>query len=173
MRRFFLVSAALGTSLLVSCLAASVSAQAQAPRRLAVLVGVEDYSHERLRSPKLKYPIEDVTEFGAILKEHDYEVILLTDDEGAKDPQKLPNKENIERNCASMLKNAKRSDTIVLAFAGHGLQFSGDRDAYFCPIDAQTLRGQKGFTGLALENLWRTRLQLRRRQAHSRGCLSQ
>lgn len=118
-------------------------ASAQSVRRLAVLVGVENYEHERLRSPKLKYPVEDVTEFGAILKEHGYEVTYLTDDEGANDPQRTPSKENIERVCTKILKVAKRSDTVVLAFAGHGLQFAGDKDAYFCPLDARPFAANK------------------------------
>ena len=141
MRRIFLVFAAMGISLLLSCLAAS--AHAQAPRRLAVLAAAEDYEHERLRSPKLKYPVEDVTEFGAILTEHGYEVILLTDDEGAKDAAKAPTKKNIEGACRAALDSAKRSDTVVLAFAGHGLQFAGDKDAYFCPIDAKPFAARK------------------------------
>ncbi len=137
---------------LLFMLALSAAAFAQDAKRYAVLVGVEDYAHESLRSPKLKYPIEDVTEFGALLKEYGYEVVLLTDDEGAKNPDLVPNRKNIEAACQKALDGAGRSDTVLLAFAGHGVQFAGDKDAYFCPQDAKPFAEKKA-TLVSLEKL--------------------
>jgi formylglycine-generating enzyme required for sulfatase activity len=34
-------------------------------------------------------------------------------------------------------KKCKPGDTALVAFAGHGLQFTGKPDAYFCPVDAR------------------------------------
>src|SRR5262249_53449975 len=30
----------------------------------------------------------------------------------------------------------QEGDTVVVAFSGHGVQFKGDREHYFCPMDA-------------------------------------
>jgi hypothetical protein len=37
----------------------------------------------------------------------------------------------------AVLQKCRKGDTILLAFAGHGLQFEGQKDGYFCPNDAR------------------------------------
>jgi formylglycine-generating enzyme required for sulfatase activity len=106
-------------------------------RRYAVLAGVEDYEHENLRKPKLEYAVEDVTELGDVLRAAGYEVVLLTDDTGRRDAKLAPTRANIERAVSEVLRRCGKADTVVLAFAGHGLQFQGAADAYFCPADAR------------------------------------
>jgi TPR repeat protein len=41
------------------------------------------------------------------------------------------------------LDKAKSGDLVVVAFAGHGLQFADDKDAYFCPRDAKPFKENK------------------------------
>lgn len=104
----------------------------------AVLVGVEQYEHPKLREPvPLKYPIEDVTELGDILKQSGYEVVLLTDDTGKTNRALRPTNANVDTQVKAVLRKCQKSDTVILAFAGHGLQFAGQNDAYFCPLDAR------------------------------------
>jgi hypothetical protein len=38
-----------------------------------------------------------------------------------------------------VLSKCARGDTVVLAFAGHGLQFEGQKDCFFCPSDGRPL----------------------------------
>ncbi len=121
----------------------SVNAFGQEPKRYYLGVGVEDYEHETLRKPApLKYCVEDVTALGEFLGVQDYEITLLTDDAGKKDAKLLPTKTNIEREVRRILDAAKRTDAVVLAFAGHGLQFAGDKEAYFCPLDARPIKAR-------------------------------
>jgi len=106
---------------------------AQEGKSYAVLVGVEKYKHPSLTP--LQYAIEDVTEFGDLLTKSGYKVTLLTDD--AKEKEHEPTRINIETALKSVLRKCEKRDTVIVAFAGHGLQFAGQKDAYFCPVDAR------------------------------------
>lgn len=101
----------------------------------AVLVGVEGYFHRDLRG--LKYPVNDVTALSEVLKTSGYEVVLLSDATGEEDKSLAPTKENIDREIRKTLRRCRPQDTVILAFAGHGLQFTGSKDAFFCPQDAR------------------------------------
>ncbi|MCA9093632.1 MAG: SUMF1/EgtB/PvdO family nonheme iron enzyme [Planctomycetaceae bacterium] len=104
----------------------------------AILVGVEDYQHHKLREPNpLKYSVDDVTALAEILKRENYEVLLLTDETGKKSPGLLPTRANIEARIREAVEKCRNEDTILIALTGHGLQFSGNKDAFFCPIDAR------------------------------------
>ncbi len=120
----------------------SWSVLGQESKRYYLGVGVEDYEHESLRKPPLKYCVDDVTTLAEVLKERGYVVKLLTDDTGKQDKQALPTKANIDREVKIILDAAKRGDAVVLAFAGHGLQFAGDKESYFCPLDARPLKAR-------------------------------
>ncbi len=117
-------------------------ALAQEPKRYYLGVGVEDYEHETLRKPLLKYCVDDVTALSEVLKDRGYQVKLLTDDAGKGDKLALPTKENIDREVKKVLDAAKRGDAVILAFAGHGLQFAGDKESYFCPLDARPFKSR-------------------------------
>lgn len=110
-----------------------------AETRYAVLVGIEDYEHADLRSPPLKYAVDDAQELGEVLTAAGYQVVLLTDDTGQADPKRKPTRANIDAAIRAVLAKCSRGDTVLLAFAGHGLQFAGseEQDAYFCPADAR------------------------------------
>jgi formylglycine-generating enzyme required for sulfatase activity len=125
------------TVLVLLALSAPAASPQDPGKRYAVLAGVEDYQHKSLREPKLEYPVDDVTELGDVLRAAGYEVVLLTDDTGRRDAKLAPTRANIERAVAEVLRRCGKADTVVLAFAGHGLQFQGAADAYFCPSDAR------------------------------------
>jgi TPR repeat protein len=114
---------------------AAAPAQAQG-QKLAFLVGVKKYSHPNLT--QLRYSENDVAELGRLLEKGGYNVTLLTDSTGAKNPALQPTKANVERQLTQMLARCKsRDDSVLVAFAGHGLQFEGQNDAFFCPQDAK------------------------------------
>jgi formylglycine-generating enzyme required for sulfatase activity len=109
--------------------------KAKKGKKYAVLVGVNHYEHDKL--PPLKYAENDVVALGAILAKHEYEVTLLTAADGAKKPDRLPTKANIDAHIKRVLDKFRRGDLAVVALAGHGLQFEGKPDAFFCPSDAR------------------------------------
>ena len=119
-------------------IALSLSASAAEPTRRAVVVGVNDYQHERL--PSLKYAEADAVGLDEVLRAAGYDVTLLVS--SVKDAGRTPTKANIDDSVAAVLKACRKGDTVVLAFAGHGLQFDGQPDAFFCPADARPLKDQ-------------------------------
>jgi hypothetical protein len=120
--------------------AALLSAFGQGPaktagKKYAVLVGVNRYEHPKLA--RLKYAENDVSELADVLGKAGYEVVLLTGPAGARKPGCRPTRVNIEARLKEVLRKCRRADTLVLAFAGHGVQFEGKKDAFFCPVDAR------------------------------------
>ncbi len=113
------------------------SAADQPPaQRFALLVGVNEYEHNKLKA--LRFAENDVTALSVVLKSAQYQVTLLT----TKDPNAdlKPTKANIEKHLASILQKCRKGDTVVVAFSGHGLQFEGEPDAFFCPADAKPFK---------------------------------
>ncbi|MFL5327907.1 MAG: caspase family protein [Gemmataceae bacterium] len=109
---------------------------AQAPgKKYAVIVGVSEYQHPKL--PKLRFTENDASELADVLKPAGYEIILLTDTEGKKDGAKQPTKANIDKAVSETLRKSQKADTVVIALAGHGLQFASKPDSYFCPSEAR------------------------------------
>jgi formylglycine-generating enzyme required for sulfatase activity len=104
-------------------------------KKYCLLVGVENYEHKSLSD--LKYSVDDVLALGNLLKAQGFDGRLLTDDTGAKNPALLPTKANIEKHLQELARGCKAHDTLLLTFTGHGLQFTGSPDAYFCPQDAR------------------------------------
>jgi formylglycine-generating enzyme required for sulfatase activity len=118
-------------------------AQTTAPKRYAVLVGINRYEHDKLKP--LQFAEADVKELKDVLTKADYEVTLLTG--SAREDGLRPTKENIERHVHDVLRKCRRGDTALLAFAGHGLQFEAKddkekSDCYFCPLDARPFRDE-------------------------------
>ena len=122
-------------TLLAVLLAASPKLWAE---KYAVLVGVNDYEHQKLREPRpLQYCVRDATVLGEKLAAQGYKITLLTEDTGKKDKALHPTKANIETQIQAVLRNCKKGDTVLVAFSGHGLQFGSEKDAFYCPIDAR------------------------------------
>jgi uncharacterized caspase-like protein len=128
-------------ALLISLTAmAALPAHAQAVRQLgerhALLVGVRQYDPNELRS--LPYAEPDVTELAQVLKDAGYrQVVMLTQSAGATNFRVLPTAANIRTTLKGMLEDREPGDTILVAFAGHGIEFRGSPESFFCPMDAK------------------------------------
>jgi hypothetical protein len=104
-----------------------------AGKRFAVLVGVNEYNHPKL--VRLKYAEADMQELADELRPSGYKITLLTT--SSKDPALAPTKANIDRAVQAALSACTKGDSILIAMAGHGVQFEGQKDSYFCPVDAK------------------------------------
>lgn len=121
--------------LLGAAVFAADSVSAAEPKKYALLVGVNKYEHAKLQP--LQYAVNDATELKSVLEEASYKVVLLTNDTETK-----PTRDAINKSIRDLLRQAQNGDTVVMAFAGHGLQFEGDKDSYFCPIDARPFKDE-------------------------------
>ena len=109
----------------------------------AFLVGVNDYDPNELRS--LPYARADILEFREVLIASGYKpdnIVMMVDDMESIAKTKpagryLPEASKIAKELALLISNLDRNDSIVIAFAGHGVQFKGEDVAYFCPSDAK------------------------------------
>jgi hypothetical protein len=127
--------------------------------RYALLVGVREYDEGELRS--LQYPEADVTDLAGVLRGAGYRpenIVLLTQTEGARKARFLPLAANIRRELRLLLKNCSPADNVLVALAGHGVQFKGDDESYFCPMDARLTDRQ---TLVAVSDLYRELEQCR------------
>ncbi len=106
-----------------------------AGKRYAILVGINDYKHPKL--PALRFAVNDVTDLKKILEAGGYRVTLLTNETETK-----PTRAAIDEAIRAVLRKAEAGDTVVVAFAGHGLQFKDDKDSYFCPIDGRPFKDE-------------------------------
>ncbi|QEH38792.1 Serine/threonine-protein kinase pkn1 [Aquisphaera giovannonii] len=125
-------------------LAPSLAAAASAGREgkpgasYALLVGVRAYDPNELH--ELAYSEEDVTGLAEVLRAGGYEptnVVLMTQTLGARRPRLLPVAANIRKELKLLLEDLEPADSVVVAFAGHGVQFAGEKANYFCPADAR------------------------------------
>jgi tetratricopeptide (TPR) repeat protein len=115
------------------------AAVAPAGERYALLVGVRSYSKTKELRP-LPYAEADVTDLAAVLREVGYRpenVVLMTQKAVAEDPRFLPSKEQIREELRLLLQGRAAGDTVLVAFAGHGVQFRDDPVNYFCPTDGR------------------------------------
>ncbi len=103
----------------------------------AVLVAVGDYDAKQL--DMLPYTRNDILEFYDVLLQSGFmkeNVVLMHDDPKNPPPLRLfPESTRIRRQLTLMLAGRDEDDTLILAFAGHGVQFKGDETSYFCPLD--------------------------------------
>lgn len=130
------MSAATRLALAVA-LALTATAAAQTPRRFALLVGVEKYDGTEFTS--LRFAGRDISELANVLREARYdEVVLLTDDEAfaRKNEALFPTADNVRRQLDALLKLVGPGDTLVVAFAGHGVQLQNPAGMFFCPKKA-------------------------------------
>lgn len=116
---------------------ASVPAQETEGRKYALLVGVKDYKGTDLAS--LKYTENDVEEFAALLKAGGFRrVTLLTQSEAfvRKNDDFFPTADNVRDALKITLTDRNPADTVLIAFAGHGVQLREPAGMYFCPQKA-------------------------------------
>ena len=106
--------------------------------KYALLVGVKKYDPNELRP--LPYSEADVTDLAAVLRGHGYRpgnIVLMTQAAGVEDDRLAPRAPNIRRELKLLLRDLDPGDSILVAFAGHGVEIAGDAEAYFCPSDAR------------------------------------
>lgn len=137
------------TVLLAICGPMSRSA-AFAGENYAFLVAVADYDEKELRP--LKYTRPDILEFHDTLLKSGYKpanVVVMHDDfeklvehykqrgMAGKVADYLPEGRKIRTEFKLLLGLLRPDDSVIVAFAGHGVQFSGQKKSYFCPKDAR------------------------------------
>jgi TPR repeat protein len=104
-------------------------------RRYALIVGVKNYKKDQFRS--LLYSENDADDLAAVFKEAGYKrVVILTGQKGSTDVDLTPTAKNIRAQLSSLLEDRKETDTVVVAFSGHGVQFKDGSGHFFCPSDA-------------------------------------
>jgi formylglycine-generating enzyme required for sulfatase activity len=106
--------------------------------RYALLIGVKDYDPNELHG--LAYTEADVTELARTFQAGGYEpgnIVLMTQELGAKKARFLPLAANIRKELKLLLLDLEPADSVVVAFAGHGVQFAGEKGTFFCPMDAK------------------------------------
>ena len=117
--------------------------------KYALLIGVRKYAPDTLRN--LAFTEADVTELAAVLQRSGYrreDITILTQTIGAENPGLLPTGKNIRAQLGIpdkpgqpfkrglKLGGYEQDDTVLVAFAGHGVQFDAEGESYFCPMDA-------------------------------------
>ena len=132
------------TRWLILCSALGVvAAPVRAGEQYAFLVGVGGYDEKQLRGLG-EYPRSDVVEFRDVLVASGVKrenIVLLVDDLDAisktSPPGRyLPEAVKIRKELQLLLPSLERDDTLIIGLAGHGVQFKGDAEPYFCPSDA-------------------------------------
>jgi uncharacterized caspase-like protein len=112
---------------------------ALAGENYAFLVSVRDYDEKELRP--LQFTRNDLQDFRRTLRNsgfRDDHIVHMHDDVQALENRKyLPEAEKIRQQFGLLLGSVEEGDTLVVAFAGHGVQFRGDEQSYFCPADAR------------------------------------
>ena len=102
----------------------------------ALLIGVNSYDHADQLN-RLEYTDDDIHEFANALREIGFQNIIEMTHKAAADIQDYrPTAMNIRAAVKTIQENAGPQDTILIAFSGHGVQFEGEAENYFCPIDA-------------------------------------
>jgi formylglycine-generating enzyme required for sulfatase activity len=110
--------------------------QESSGRKYALLIGVQEYDKNELRD--LQYAEKDVTDLADVLRQAGYKkVTLMTRPVGSRELRYLPLAANIRKELDGFLDGKTRDDTVIVAFAGHGIQFKKDDMPYFCPADAR------------------------------------
>ncbi len=109
--------------------------------KYAILIGVQDYDRDQLND--LGGLVNDVNALRKVLIEHcgfkSDNIHLMTLDEASKTKnfRMAPSSANIRRMIKSYVQLCDENDTLILAFAGHGIQFKNDSKNYFCPSDTK------------------------------------
>ena len=106
--------------------------------KFALLVGVKQYDPTELNN--LRYAEDDVTELAKVLSDSGYQsdnVMLMTQTQGKDKIRSIPLAVNIRKELDLILEGRTKDDVVVIAFAGHGVQFKDEDENFFCPMDAK------------------------------------
>jgi hypothetical protein len=122
-------------------LCATAERAAAAGRRVALLVGVNQYP-ETSGLSALDYCERDVEDLARLLEKdlefHTVHVMTLSRFTGDVNNRRHdPSVLRIQEELDLLLKNLTVEDQVIVAFSGHGVQVDGT--SYFCPVDANIL----------------------------------
>lgn len=102
----------------------------------ALLIGVSGYN-KRNGLTSLSYPESDVEELERVLTEHlavpRENVVVMSASRSSKGEHLAPRRANIVAELEEFLTQRKETDRVLIAFAGHGVQFG--KEAFLCPAD--------------------------------------
>jgi hypothetical protein len=118
--------------------------------KYAFLVACGEYDAKELRP--LTYTRNDITAFRDVLRQSGFpegHIVLMHD---KQDRRYLPEAAKIRMELKLLLGSVDAGDTMVVALSGHGVQFRGEKNSYFCPVDA---RLAKRATLLSLEEVYK------------------
>ncbi len=138
-------------------------------RKLALLIGVNKYDPKQLDN--LRFPENDVTRLAEVLVKNagflQDNVRLLTEKRAfdERDRKWLPTSDSIRRELKLLAQRAEKNDTVLIAFSGHGVQFTSAKENYFCPANAdldnkRTLIGLKSEVYALLDGTCAARVKL-------------
>ena len=88
----------------------------------------------------LRYTESDVDELARLLVDEGFpaaNVRVMTQTRGAEEPRLLPVAAKVRKELELFLGGLGENDRVIVALAGHGVQFARDDEGYFCPADAQ------------------------------------
>lgn len=118
---------------------ASLTASPARAENYAFLVAVGDYDPKELTP--LPFTRNDIQDFRQALRNARFKEqnIVHMHDEIKKlnDKRYLPTARNIREELALLLSLLEKDDSVVVAFAGHGVQFAGENVNYFCASDVR------------------------------------
>lgn len=124
---------AFGTSVVTAS-----AALAESGHDYAFLVAASNYDKKELNS--LKFSCSDVIAFRDALIQAGYKsenIVLMHDAEPRLPPRYLPEARKIREELKLLLAQVEEDDSLLIALAGHGVQFEGEKTSYFCPADAK------------------------------------
>ena len=119
-------------------LAAACAIVGPARRRpqYALLVACQEYDEKELKP--LQFSRNDILEFHKVLLDSGFDkddIVLMHDKQD--ETKYRPLAKNIRKQLEVLLGGLQPKDTLVVAFAGHGVQFKGSKKHFFCPQDAE------------------------------------
>jgi formylglycine-generating enzyme required for sulfatase activity len=113
-----------------------------AAEQYAFLVAVGDYDRAELKP--LSYSRADILDFRKELLESGLKaqnVVHLHDDAKTLPAVRFSSTaENIREEFRLLLAGLEKGDSLIVAFAGHGIQFKDEKESYFCPVNAKLSR---------------------------------
>ena len=117
----------------------SAAPQAKKGRKVALLIGVNEYTKRAgLRLGNLQFAEPDVVALADELTKAGFEVTTLRGSEGIDAAKDVTGKAAYFAALARRLRGVGKADTVLLAFSGHGAQLEVDKkeSPFFCPADA-------------------------------------
>lgn len=113
--------------------------------KYALVIGTNSYDDRSSNLSDLRYPDHDAKALAETLRDQGYSVSTLTTTDGKFDPNRAPTASNIRDALAKLCGGKKKTEMVLLALSGHGIQYIVRDPAekgpsrtfqYYCPQDA-------------------------------------